>query len=167
MDKEVAAPDRVKKREAEEVSSLLSWLRGEAVCHLGVCARARWGSGNAPQRHPLVKTGRVWCLETSLEQRQMNERKCQTILPIPTPLARGSWELSARFISWTCPQLTRGDLPKIKSPSWEPPKYRLVRANSIQAKPLSRAGTTVRGHPGFRTAHGIDWGLRLHCSPTA
>lgn len=117
MDKEGAAPDRVKKREAEEVSSLFSWFRGEAVCHSGVCARARWGSGNAPprppaQRHPLVKRGRVWCLETSLEQRQMNERKCQTVRPIPTPLAHVSWERSAGSISWTCPQLTRGDYPK-------------------------------------------------------
>lgn len=37
MDKEEATPDRIKKREAKEVSSLLSWLRGKAVCHLGVC----------------------------------------------------------------------------------------------------------------------------------
>lgn len=36
--------------------------------------------------------------------------------------------------------------------------------NSIQAKTLSRAGTAVKGHPGFRTAHGIDRGLRLHCN---
>ena len=37
MDKEGAAPDRVKKREAEAVSSLFSWLRGEAVSLRSLC----------------------------------------------------------------------------------------------------------------------------------
>lgn len=133
MDKEGASPDRVKKREAEEVSSLFSWLRGEAVSFRSL-RKGEVGEWKCPpptQRHLLVKRGRIWCLETSLEQRQMNERKCQTVWPIPTPLARVSWARSAGSISWTCLQLTRGDLAKVNDPSWELTKYRLVCAKSI------------------------------------
>lgn len=61
MYNEGAAPGRVRKREVEEVSSLLWWLRGEGsvslrnLCEVGDGE----GSGNAHKSHPLVKRGRV------------------------------------------------------------------------------------------------------------
>lgn len=146
MYNEGAAPGRVRKREAEEVSSLLWWLRGEGsvslrnLCEVGDGE----GSGNAHKRHPLVKRGRVWCLETSLERREMKQRKLQAILPVSIPLAHGSygsWELSAESISWTCPQLTTADLPKAKPPSLEQPKYKdLSMQTASRPKPLSPTG---------------------------
>ena len=57
MDKEGAAPDRVKKREAEAVSSLFSWLRGEAVSLRSLCKGevGEWKCSPPPQETSLGK----------------------------------------------------------------------------------------------------------------
>lgn len=59
--REGAAPGRVRKKEAEEISNLLWWRRGEGSVSPRSLCECRDGevAGNAHRRHPLVKRGRI------------------------------------------------------------------------------------------------------------
>lgn len=91
--KEGAALGRVWKGEARVASSLLWWLRGEGSMSLKHLYEGGDGKGRrrAHKKQPLVKRGRIWCLEALLGKKERDELKetisCSGLNPACTPRA--------------------------------------------------------------------------------